>query len=339
MRHAFTLLLLLLGLLAAAGAQAVPTWGAPASSPASTPPSALKPGEWIWGGGDQGAGPLAIVVSLDEQRAYVYRNGLLVAVSTVSTGKPGHETPTGVFTILQKDRDHHSNKYGNAPMPYQERLTWDGVALHAGGLPGYPESHGCIHMPTAFAKRLFDATTLGMTVVVARGGVSPDAQVHPTAVSPIDPHDGHDAALPALAHGEPWRWQPEAAPEGPVSLVLATADRRLLVLRNGIEIGRSQVEVAAPGPRAGTHAYVVAAGDAQAATPRWLRVGIPGDDADAGQPVADTDVARVQVPAAFRALLQPLLVPGTVLLETDQHVLPTTTGSPVRVIDSDPPTL
>ena len=78
---------------------------------------------------------MAVVVSLTEQRAYVYRNGILVAVSTVSTGKPGHETPTGVFTILQKDKDHHSSKYNDAAMPYQERLTWDGSGLLAGGLP------------------------------------------------------------------------------------------------------------------------------------------------------------------------------------------------------------
>src|SRR6185503_12097277 len=100
------------------------------------------------------------------QRAYVYRNGVLIAVSSVSTGKPGHETPTGVFTILQKDKDHHSNLYNNAPMPYQQRLTMGGVALHAGGLPGYPESHGCIHLPTQFAKELFAITNLGVTVVV-----------------------------------------------------------------------------------------------------------------------------------------------------------------------------
>ena len=134
---------LLLALLSFA-AQAVPFWGAKTSSPAGTPPAALKPGEWVWGGDAKDMGPMAVVVSLTEQRAYVYRNGLLIAVSTVSTGKPGHETPTGVFTILQKDKDHHSSKYNDAPMPYQERLTWDGVALHAGRIPGYPASHGCV---------------------------------------------------------------------------------------------------------------------------------------------------------------------------------------------------
>ena len=86
-----------------------------------------------------------MVVSVTEQRAYVYRNGILIAATTVSTGRPGHVTPTGVFTVLQKQKEHRSTIYDGAPMPYMERLTWGGVALHAGGLPGYPESHGCIH--------------------------------------------------------------------------------------------------------------------------------------------------------------------------------------------------
>jgi lipoprotein-anchoring transpeptidase ErfK/SrfK len=99
-----------------------------------------------------------MIVSVPEQRARVYRNGISIGVTTVSTGRPGHATPIGVFTILNKDKDHRSKKYNDAPMPYSERLTWDGVALHAGGLPGYPESHGCIHLPTRFAQLLFDVT-------------------------------------------------------------------------------------------------------------------------------------------------------------------------------------
>lgn len=113
------------------------------------------------------AGPMVLLVSIPEQRAFVYRNGVAIGVSTVSTGKKGHETPTGVFTILQKDAKHHSNLYNNAPMPYMERLTWGGVALHAGNLPGYPASHGCVRMPLEFAKLLFFETAMGTTVVVA----------------------------------------------------------------------------------------------------------------------------------------------------------------------------
>ena len=94
-------------------ADAVPFWGARQSSPADVAPADLKPGEWIWGGDNKTMGPMAVIVSITEQRAYVYRNGILIGVSTVSTGKPGHETPTGVFTILQKDKDHRSKKYND----------------------------------------------------------------------------------------------------------------------------------------------------------------------------------------------------------------------------------
>ena len=144
-----------------------PFWGAKESRPADTPVSELEQGEFIWLTDAIRSGPLLVVVSIDTQLAYVYRNGVLTGLSTVSTGKKGHETPTGVFTILQKNKEHFSNLYDNAPMPYMQRLTWGGIALHAGGLPGYPASHGCIRMPSEFARRLFEITSTGMTVVVA----------------------------------------------------------------------------------------------------------------------------------------------------------------------------
>ena len=99
-------------------------------------------------------------MSIPDQRVAVYRDGMLIGASTCSTGKPGHTTPAGVFVILQKDKNHHSSTYNNAPMPYMERLTWQGVALHAGNLPGYPASHGCIRLPLEFAKLLFGVTRL-----------------------------------------------------------------------------------------------------------------------------------------------------------------------------------
>jgi len=97
---------------------------------------------------------------------HVYRNGIRIAVSTCSTGKPGHETPTGVFVVLQKDADHRSSTYGGAPMPNTNRLTWDGIALHAGNLPGYPASHGCVRLPLDFSARLFEVTHLGTPVII-----------------------------------------------------------------------------------------------------------------------------------------------------------------------------
>ena len=140
-------------LLAALAAEPALSQGRSASSAVDLARVAdiLQPGEWVWAPEIAPSGPVLIYVNLSDQRATVYRNGVRIGVSTISSGKPGHETPTGVFTILQKDARHHSTTYNNAPMFYMERLTWDGVALHAGGLPGFPESHGCVHLPLQFA--------------------------------------------------------------------------------------------------------------------------------------------------------------------------------------------
>lgn len=324
-------------------ADAEPFWGARESSPADTSPADLKPGEWIWGGDNKAMGPMAVIVSLTEQRAYAYRNGILIGVSTVSTGKPGHETPTGVFTILQKDKDHRSKKYNNAPMPYQERLTWDGVALHAGGLPGYPESHGCVHLPSVFAARLFDSTNMGMTVVIAEAGKAPVNVVHPRAIMPIDPRTGADTKIPPLSGSEMYRWMPDASPDGPISMVLSSADGLLVVYRNGIEIGRARTAVR--NPDEGTHAYIVADGFMDGDNPvlpgtpmpKWITIGIPGHSGDAGKVVDAESASRIGIDREFAANVMPLLKPGVVLLTTDEPVLPESAGGEVQVLNSDPP--
>jgi hypothetical protein len=130
-------------------------------------PATLKPGEFQWHPDRSAAGPVVVLVSIPKQWAVVYRGGVRIAASSCSTGRPGHTTPSGVFVVLQKDQHHHSSTYNNAPMPYMERLTWGGVALHAGNLPGYPASHGCIRLPLEFAKLLFGVTTLGTPVIIA----------------------------------------------------------------------------------------------------------------------------------------------------------------------------
>src|SRR6187402_82856 len=332
------------GIGALIGAAPLHAQGATASSPPELARMAdkLKPGQWIWAPQVAPAGPLLIYVDLSRQRATVYRNGVRMAVSTISSGKDGYDTPTGVFTILQKDADHHSNVYDSAPMPFQQRLTWDGVALHAGGLPGYPESHGCVHMPTEFARLLFDATNMGMTVVVAEEGTAPVTVVHPSAVIPIDPRNGSDLPLEPLADGVPYRWNPDASPTGPISMVLSVADGRVIVFRNGIEIGRSRVEV--KDPLVGTHAFIVASGympdapqRAGLQMPNWITIGIPGHGDEAGKVVDEALVDRVSVPREFMEKIVPLLAPGSVLLATDESVQPETTGGKVQVIDSNPP--
>ena len=118
-------------------------------------------------------GPLQFVISIRKQHVTLYSNGQRVAQSPVSTGAPGHATPTGIFSIIEKDRWHHSNLYDNAPMYFMQRLTWSGVAMHEGALPGYAASHGCIRMPHDFAARLWTLTKLGARVVIVHDDVAP----------------------------------------------------------------------------------------------------------------------------------------------------------------------
>ena len=126
----------------------------------------LAPGEYRWADTIAATGTTKVVISLTDQLAFVYRGDELVGVSTVSTGKTDHETPTGTFPILAKEKVHRSQKYDDAPMPYMQRLNQYGVALHGGHLPGYPASHGCIRLPMKFAARLFDLTSTGSAVVI-----------------------------------------------------------------------------------------------------------------------------------------------------------------------------
>jgi hypothetical protein len=144
-------------------------------APAAVEQAVLRPGEFVWQPERAPAGEVEMVVSIPLQRAYVYRGGTLIGVTTVSTGKPGHRTPTGKFDILQKRARHFSNKYNNAPMPFMQRLTWDGIALHAGQIPGRPASHGCVRLPLAFARQLFDVTRMGGAVHIV--DTSPTPQV------------------------------------------------------------------------------------------------------------------------------------------------------------------
>ncbi len=127
----------------------------------------MRAGQFAWSEDQPADGTVSVVVSLALQRVYVFRDERLIGVATVSTGRRGKATPLGAYPVLQKARWHRSNLYSNAPMPFMQRLTWDGIALHAGVNPGYPASHGCVRLPAMFARDLFDMTTLGSPVTVA----------------------------------------------------------------------------------------------------------------------------------------------------------------------------
>lgn len=153
---------LLLGALGAAAAPASEIQSANLEQQAR----ALPPGHYFWASNAPQSGPLLLTIDLTAQRVRVYRDETLIAASTTSTGSEGRETPTGVFTILEKQVMHRSSTYDNAPMPYMQRLTEKGVAIHSGNLPGYAASHGCIRLPDAFAKRLFAITEIGTPVMI-----------------------------------------------------------------------------------------------------------------------------------------------------------------------------
>lgn len=317
--------------------------GAKQSSPIDLPPSQLKPGEFIWSPEAVPAGPLVMVISLDEQRAYVYRNGLRIGVSTVSTGKKGHETPTGVFTILQKRKDHTSSLYDDAPMPFMQRLTWAGVALHAGRLPGYPASHGCVRLPYEFARRLFDVTNFSMTVVVASEAQHDSELAHPGLFAPGAKPVLNRQDVASLPWAQPHQWHPEKSPQGPLTVLVSSADQRVLVIRNGVEIGRARISVAPGVGLFGTQAYVMLAGTA--ATPsnvvpgrpalRWQSIPMPGYEASAGATFDSEATRRISVPPEFAKLVYDALTPGATVVLTDAAVLPKTTGQAMTVITAD----
>ena len=152
--------------------------------PTSTKKEKAEPKKKDVGFGQMPKGPLQIVVSIGNQKVTLFSDGVRVAQGPVSTGVPGHPTPTGVFSIIEKDRYHHSNLYSNAPMPYMQRITWSGVALHEGVLPGYPASHGCIRMSHDFAQKLWPITNLGVRVIVAHHELAPVDFAHPKLFVP-----------------------------------------------------------------------------------------------------------------------------------------------------------
>ena len=326
-------------------------------APLDTPPPelkpgefTLKPGEFIWMPEVVSVGPLVMVISITEQRAYLYRNGLLIAVSTVSTGKKGNETPTGVFTILQKNKDHRSNLYNDAPMPFMQRLTWDGVALHAGKLPGYPASHGCVRLPYEFARVLFDTTDFGMTVVVADETTSFPNAAHPGVFAPIEFATGAKAPVaPRLSWFENFHWDPEKSLAGAVAVLIRTTDQRAIVMRNGIEIGRSKIGVVGKAAF-GTQAYVLMDGEGSEASKivpnkkskNWMSIPMAGyavsaDKAKTPGTLDPAAVKRIAVPVDFARLVYDILTPGATLVLTDAQVLSRTTGKDMTVITAGAP--
>jgi lipoprotein-anchoring transpeptidase ErfK/SrfK len=290
------------------------TQGKPTGKPTGT----LKPGEYWWAPVISPTGPVVVVVSIPLQTMHVYRNGILIGRSTISSGAPGRSTPSGVFTILEKKVSHRSKKYQNAPMPNMQRLTWSGIAMHSGQLPGYPASHGCVRMPYDFSKLLYSVTSNGGTVIIGdlkktqpRLAASPGLMLAPTDFTP--------EMLRPLADNE-YDWRPERSPMGPITILASAADRALYVYRNGEPIGRAAIAVS---DKLGGHVFSMLDGVIEKKSwwapnrpaRRWQQVATDED----GKDISFDDLGeRVRVNPEFAAKLYDELTPGATIVVTDQ---------------------
>ncbi|MEP0324869.1 L,D-transpeptidase [Bauldia litoralis] len=274
---------------------------------------ALKPGQFIWQPELQKRGATSIIVSIGAQMMHVHRRGVRIGVSTVSTGKTGHDTPTGVFTILQKNKDHVSNIYEGAEMPFMQRLTWTGIALHAGNLPGYPASHGCVRMPLDFAELLFGATRLGTPVVVASAFSEPEPVSSPNFVGEF-----YSAkALAGLRRAERSYLSDDPEDRPVTSVLVSRQDSRAIVLQNGDIVAEGPVEIAEPDRPFPSNVFVLSGAGSDEEGLRWEAIGYSeGSDAQVSVPDSLT-LDRIKAPADLAAAIAKRVAPGMLFVVTD----------------------
>ena len=292
----------------------------------------LTNGEFNWYPDRSTGGPIIAIVSLPDQRVYVYRDGVRIAASTCSTGKLGHRTPTGVFKILQKDKNHHSSTYNNAPMPYMNRLTWSGIALHAGQLPGYPASHGCVRLPKEFAELLFGVTKLGMTVVIADDKSQPEEVTHPGMVLgeyAAREFNAVDTAIKATEYSE----GRERAPKSP-SVVVSSADKSISVFDNGAVAASGKVEIQNPEKPLGERVFSLSGADDQSGLLTWQAAKV-GDSAKTADDDNGAALRRIKADLPAREALRKRLKFGMTIVTTDHPAdAKTRSGDGFVVLDS-----
>ena len=297
------------------------------------PAKKLKPGEWSWYPERSESGPVAVIVSLRDQLAFVYRNGIRIGVTTVSTGRKGYETPTGVFTILSKEKMHHSRAYNNAAMP-DSQFFFGGCALHAGGLPGYPSSHGCVHLPRKFADLLFGVTHHGTPVIVTneRSGVGSlrhaGLVLTQADLKQIETMTGHvqGKSLPVDSGGEATA----------LSILVSGADRKLIAMKNGQIFLETPVSIADPRWPLGTHVYLLHGIDPAHKHYNWVAIGLgTGHESHVDQQRELATTARLQIPDHAFAQIAENLHPGATMMLTDLPAHPETRSDTDFVIMRD----
>jgi hypothetical protein len=273
-------------------------------------------------------GPLQIIVSIADQRISVYDDGLLIARSSVSTGVQGHPTPVGVFSVIGKELWHRSNIYSAAPMPYMQRITWSGIALHAGVLPGHPASHGCIRLAKDFAIRLWHLTKRGTRVIIAANNVDPVQIANPRFFSnPKTASSSQESSTEALAGKDapsipptPTALVQNAQPQDvtsllpaagvappkkaiPISVFVSRKLSRLFVRQRFTPLFDVPIKVENPDEPLGTHVFTLLKPQNEAASFRWNVVSMPkasSDNATSSNKKPNATIQGGTVPANAR---------------------------------------
>jgi hypothetical protein len=272
----------------------------------------LKPGGFAWHPERSPEEPVAIIVSVPKQRAFVYRNGILIGVSTCSTGKKGYDTPLGVFTILEKAKEHYSSEFDDAPMPHMERLTWGGVALHAGKLPGYPASHGCVRLPPKFAESLYAVTQVGTPVIIAGDYTDPQSVKDPGPILGSDAKQALDAKSGKKKGGG-------GGKNAVTSILVSRADNRIYVLQNGAIVAEGDANIEDPSKPLGSNVFVWQGGDPKGSS--WEGMGFHADGEGATAP-STAVLERIKGSTDVMAAISTSIKPGTVLVTTDAPATP-----------------
>ena len=301
-------------------------------------------------------GPLQIIISIADQRVSLFDDGTLIARSPVSTGVQGHPTPLGVFSVIGKQRWHRSNLYSAAPMPYMQRITWSGIALHAGVVPGHPASHGCIRLKNDFAVRLWHLTKRGTRVIIAHGDAQPVEITNPhlfepKAVSaspelPAATTAGESVRPAAVMHGSPvpnaetaeatsrqvsGSAGAAASPKKiiPISVFVSRRLSKLFVRRGSSPLFDVPVKIENPAEPMGTHVFTAMEFQNEGAAIRWTVVSIPEGSSEAAakqrEPFAmdpsperaNAALNRIEIPEDAVGRISKLLTPASSLILSD----------------------
>jgi hypothetical protein len=305
---------------------------------------------------DASKGPLQIIVSIADQRISLYENGVLIARSSVSTGVERHPTPLGVFSVISRHKWHRSNIYSGAPMPYMQRITWSGIALNAGELPGYPASHGCIRLKEDFAIRLWHLARRGTRVIIAPEDVRPVEITHAQLfarkpqVASASPEAGtatlasNDSIAAATTHAALGSGTAEVAKASdpasasvaprkvvPISVFVSRQSSRLFVRRGFKPLFDVPITIRNPAEPMGTHVFSVMESRNEGTAMRWTVVSIPetsgllkGPPGSHKEPLlpdqANAVLERIDIPQDVADRISELLTPGSSLIISDHGI-------------------